>query len=411
MRILFILTQSLESPGGGGRYFPLAKALVKKGYEVALIALHHNYGSLKVKSYNKSGVNIQYVGQMHVKKIRSTKYYYGLTNLLFTVILATINLTRAAIKARSDVIHICKAQPMNAIAARIAGFILRVPIFLDSDDYEALNNRFKYKWQQKIVSWFEDGTVRYVKGITVSNTFLADRFKSLGFPSEKILIIPHGTNTDMSNLLSAENIDEKMREIMNRLAVYPEDQVIIYIGSMSLTSHAVDLLLRSFKIMCDRLSNVKLVLVGGGEDIDYLMNLAVDLAIDHQVIFTGRVDPSDVPYYFRLADISVDPKLDTTLAHSTLSLKVFESIAAGVPCVAADTGDTKKILDSAGMVIKPGDIEALAEGLIYLLENPDTLLEMKMKTHELKKKYDWNSLAGNFSEIYNDLQPVCNPQY
>ncbi len=47
MRILFLLTQDLDSPSGAGRYQPMAKYLTKLGHQVTIAALHSNYFSLK----------------------------------------------------------------------------------------------------------------------------------------------------------------------------------------------------------------------------------------------------------------------------------------------------------------------------------------------------------------------------
>ena len=156
MRITFILTQSLESPGGAGRYLPLAKALTNIGHQITIIALHHNLKNIREKCFFMNGVKVIYVGQMHVKKIGSSKYYYGLIPLTWIILTGTIKLTYAALITRCEAIHICKAQPMNIIAGWVAKKIKKVPLYLDSDDYETQNNRFKYTWQQKIVARFEN---------------------------------------------------------------------------------------------------------------------------------------------------------------------------------------------------------------------------------------------------------------
>ena len=49
MRIHFLLTQDLESPSGLGRYFPMARELVRLGHQVTISALHSDYANLKHK--------------------------------------------------------------------------------------------------------------------------------------------------------------------------------------------------------------------------------------------------------------------------------------------------------------------------------------------------------------------------
>ena len=46
MRILFILTQDLDSPSGLGRYRPMAEVLIQSGHQVRILALHPDFQNL-----------------------------------------------------------------------------------------------------------------------------------------------------------------------------------------------------------------------------------------------------------------------------------------------------------------------------------------------------------------------------
>jgi len=401
MRITFILTQSLESPGGAGRYLPLAKALTNIGHQITIIALHHNLKNIREKCFFMNGVKVIYVGQMHVKKIGSSKYYYGLIPLTWIILTGTIKLTYAALITRCEAIHICKAQPMNIIAGWVAKKIKKVPLYLDSDDYETQNNRFKYTWQQKIVARFENQISNFATGITVSNSFIANHYKSLGYPINQIIKIPHGINPEIIYHSSTSTLPEKLAILRTSLSLKGTDRVIVYIGSMSLLSHAIDLLVKAFQIVYEHIPQSKLLLVGGGEDIDAIQKLVNAYQLDEQIIFTGRVKNAEIFYYYRLGEISIDPKYKTELSESTLSIKVLESIGAGVPCIAADTGDTKSIIGKSGLVVEPGNIEALASAIIDCLENPSRLEEMKNECKALQNKYGWSALVREFEQIYS----------
>lgn len=376
MKITFLLTQSLESPGGGGRYFPLAKALVARGYSVVLIALHHNYKEAKERSFILNGVQVRYAAQMHVKKTGNIKTYFPPSRLVLVTIWATFRLFWVGLWTPTDVLYVCKTQPMNGFAAWLLHLILQKPVFLDSDDFEAVNNRFTGKWQQRLVAWFEDWMPKFAAGITVGNSFIAKRFEDIGYPGAQITLMPHGVDRTFFELDDI-TLPGRLAALRGMWNIEARHRVIVYVGSMSLVSHAVDLLLEAFSIVLDRNSNALLLLVGAGEDFVELQKLAKSLNLHEGIRFVGRVPVSDVPYYFKLGELSVDPLRRTLPAESSLSLKLLESIAVGVPCVTTDIGDRKMIVQKAGIAVPPDDAYLLAEGILQILEQPKLAISMR----------------------------------
>jgi hypothetical protein len=61
VRILFLLTQDLDSPSGQGRYLPLAQGLARLGHAVHIAALHADFASLTTTSAEEGGVQVEYV--------------------------------------------------------------------------------------------------------------------------------------------------------------------------------------------------------------------------------------------------------------------------------------------------------------------------------------------------------------
>lgn len=400
MRITFLLTQSLESPGGGGRYFPLAKALVTQGHRVTIFALHHNYRQAGRRRFVRDGVEVAYVGQMHVRKEGSRKEYFHPLALLWVTAIATLRLSFAALRQPGDLIHVGKTQPMNGVAAWIAHRLRGVPVYVDSDDYEAINNRFSGRWQQRIVAWFEDWLPSFARGITVGNTFIGERFKSLGYPSEKIALVPNGADRDTFAVLDRPAGRTRLAALRRELDLAETQPVIVYVGSMSLVSHAIDLLLEAFLKVCERQPDTRLLLVGGGEDLEHLRRLAQHLEVADHVHFVGRVPAEEVPYYYRMGTVTVDPRRDSLPAESSLSLKLIESIATGVPCVTTDVGDRRLMVGEAGIAVPPGDAQALAEALLSILEEPRNAARMRQAALALRERYWWDVRVHDFVSLY-----------
>ena len=397
-KIVFVLTQSLTSPGGVGRFGPLARALVAKGYQVELYALHHDWENLEIKSFFQDGVFIKYVGQMHVQKKNSRKYYFKTHQLLWIVLKATIKLAWAIYKSDADIIQVCKAQPMNVLAARFGS--RGRPLFCDCDDYEAETNNINNKWQKFIISWIEDSIVKDFKAISTNTRFSLNRYISLGFDAEKIAYLPNGVEKKRFSLKKDHSAATLVPEPIKHLV--PNTTLIVYLGSLGILTHPVDLVLAAYKDVLNVIPNSHLIIIGGGEDFDKLIALSEELRIFKNTIFTGHVQASQIPHYLAYATVTIDPVYDNLIAKSRYPLKIIESLYMGVPVITSDVGDRRDILlnEEFGILIKPGDSQALAKALISLLNNDLLLDAMSKKALAYRKTWSWDRLVYQLINLY-----------
>lgn len=395
--ILLLLTQDLKSPSGLGRYFPIAKYLVKAGFSVTIAALHPNYKSLTENQFIQDGVKVHYVSQMHVFKDENQTSYFRPGRLIWLTIKATCKLFKAGMSHHYDVILIGKPHPMNGIAGFLAGRMKKSKIIVDCDDYEAASNHYTSRWQRGIVQLFENGIPKITDLVTTNTHFTAQRLMDLGIKSEKIHYLPNGTDPDRFN---NEQVGIQ-QEILEKFSL-ADQRVIIYIGSLNLSNHAVDLLLRSFKIVHTENKNTKLMIVGGGKDFEQLKSLAEELEIQQDIIFAGRISPDKISAYYRIADISVDPVYNTDADRGRCPLKLFESWATGTPIVTSDVGD-RSILGKDGtdlVLAKSGDPEDLAKKILALLNNSSKLSLVGKNGKEKSNDFYWEVLINESKEVF-----------
>jgi glycosyltransferase involved in cell wall biosynthesis len=395
-RATFVLTQSLECPSGVGRYWPLARGLVRRGYRVRVLALHPDYDRLTQRRFTRDGVEVWYVAQMHVHKTGSQKRYFGPLRFLRVVTVASVRLTWAAITTPSDLFHIGKPHPMNGIAA-LALLALGKKVYLDCDDLEAASNRFSAGWQRTVVAWFEDHLPRWVHGITVNTRFLQTRLQPLVRKSRRIVLVPNAVDSARFQPPDPATIAEvRLRHGLE------ERPVVAYVGSMSLTNHAIDLLLKSFaQVVIREIPQAALLLVGGGEDLSALERMAADWGIEEHVRFVGRVPPDDVPAYYAAADVVVDPVYDDEIARARSPLKLYESLAVGTPIVTGDAGDRRRALDNNEALLVPaGDAQALGHRLVVLLEDSTARERLRRWATARRDRYFWGNRIEEFVRIY-----------
>ena len=400
LSILFLITSDLESPAGLGRYGPMAKALVRKGHRVTIAALHPDFSSLKQTAFEDQGVRVYYVAPMHVRKQGDRKSYYPVYQLLGIVLQATYAFTRIALSNPADIIYIGKPYPMNGLAGLLSKALKKRKLVLDCDDYEAAASHFSGVWQKWLVSFFENHLPRFADHFTTHTQFLRDRLLSLGIPAERIGYIPNGVD----RLRFFPPVQNQVADLRNRLGLN-EKKVIGYIGSLSYPSHPLDLLIKSFQEIHQRIPEALLLIVGGGETFDLIKGQIRKLGLENYTQFCGRIHPDRIPLYYQVLDVSVDPVYDNDVARARCPLKLFESWASGVPFVTGNVGDRPHLLGTppAGVLVKPGDGEALAQGILTLLLNPEIRSQCIERGREQIEKYYWDNLVDDLEKIYLQL--------
>jgi glycosyltransferase involved in cell wall biosynthesis len=192
LSILYLLTQDLESPGGLGRYFPLARALAARGHHVRIAALHSNWDTLTDLRFEQDGVLVEYVAPMHVQKSGNQKRYYSSSKLLWVTMQASWALSRAALTAPVEIIHVGKPHPMNSLAGLLAHQLKNRILCVDCDDYEAGSNRFGQKWQKTVVAFFEKLIPRCSDLVTTNTQYMQAKILSWGCPPERIFYLSTG---------------------------------------------------------------------------------------------------------------------------------------------------------------------------------------------------------------------------
>ncbi len=364
MRITFLLTQSLERPSGLGRYWPMARVLASQGHQVTILALHPAWFNLALRRFTREQVQVHYVGPMHIRQNDRGKNYYNPLQLIGVVLFSTLRLTWYALRTPSDVILLGKAQPMNGMAGLLVRKLRRISLWLDCDDYETGSGRFASDWQRRVVAWFEQRLPQWAERVSVNTEFMRRYVLAHGVAPERVCLIPNGVEHERFMPINNSEV-ECLREQWH----LHDRRCAVYVGSLSLANHAVDLLLAATAELVQVLPDLLLLIVGSGEDDAVLRDLARQLGLHEHVRFFGMVPSSQVPLYYHLAEVSVDPVRDDEASQARSPLKLFESWATGVPFVTGAVGDRRTLLANGvnGILVVPNDPHALAEGIKRVL--------------------------------------------
>lgn len=397
MQIVFLGTSGIDDASPRGRWLPIARELVRAGHRVDLALLHPTYDVLSPHRSTIEGVQVAHVGQMHVYGYPGHRRYFGPLKLLQVSLSGSLALARHTIGLRPDAIHIMKPQPINGLAGVLAARVLKRPFYIDCDDYEAAANRFSGAWQRRLVQWWEDHLPPKAQGVSVNTRFLYERCRQLGVVEQRIVYVPNGVDVARMPRVS----DTMIHQLRDRLGL-GDAPIIVYLGAMSTIAHGVDLLIDAFATVRHLLPQARLLMVGDGDDRVMLETHARTLGINDAIRWVGRVAPNETAVYLASAQCSVDPVHDSPGARARSPLKIVESLAQGVPVVTSDVGDRSEMLGggSAGLLVSPGNAQALALALLRVLTEPELRARLASGARERAAAYEWRRLMHPWLSMY-----------
>lgn len=139
------------------------------------------------------------------------------------------------------------------------------------------------------------------------------------------------------------------------LGIEEKTPVILYMGSFFYFS-GLDQVIRDLAGLSPK---PYLVLIGGGEQESDLRNLSANLGLGDRVIFTGFVPFRDLPRYFSVCDVAINPMTPSLVSDTALPNKVLQYMASGLPVVSTRLkGLSALFSDSEGveLVAQPSDV-------------------------------------------------------
>jgi glycosyltransferase involved in cell wall biosynthesis len=218
--------------------------------------------------------------------------------------------------------------------------------------------------------------IGHADAITVSSTYLQKRFGGI--------IVPHGRDTDWLNPANYEQADCKKSLGLD------SHQVVMFLGTPRPHKGLEELILAIKQL---NRPNLCLALVGFAEDSPYVQKLKY--AANGAARFFPPQPFAALPEFLAAADLLVIPQQTDSFSQGQVPAKVFDAMAMAKPIVATAVSDLPQILaDETGLIVKPDSVEALAQGIGYLLDHPDEAIKMGQRARDrCTRYYSWSVMA------------------
>jgi glycosyltransferase involved in cell wall biosynthesis len=158
----------------------------------------------------------------------------------------------------------------------------------------------------------------------------------------------------------------------------PEHRILAF-GKWG-TYKRLEPMLEAFKEVARQIPSARLVIAGTDhpKTPGYLQSIREKLGSRSDVIFRGYVAEEDISQLFQSSSLAVLPYTSSAGSSGIAHL----ACTYGVPIVASDIPDFRRLADEEGLAIDffpPGNISQLAQHLIDLLQNRDRQIEMAMQ--------------------------------
>lgn len=348
------------------------RSLAEAGYNVSLISPGANYE-------NKDGVRI--IGTFSSKGGR-----------LFRMTVTVRRVFQAALEENAHVYHFHDPELIPfGLFLRILG---KKVIYDVHEDYPLdIQSRYWLPfWMKSLTSWFfkrfENFSARYFNCVVSATPAIAKRFKQI-----------NDNTVTVQNFPRLNELSTPGKEIIWQ----DRSDAVIFAGGFDI-SRGIKETVEAIKLVQKKLK-VQLILAGRFSPKS-LQNDIQKLPGWKHVEYRGFVSRKKLAELLRVVKAGLDFRHPESQYQVAYPIKIFEYMSVGIPVIISNFPLWQKIVDSAGcgLLVNPLDPQAIAESIIYILENPEEAEEMgKRGKKAIEEIYNWSNEEIKLLEAYKDL--------
>ncbi|MFZ5801308.1 MAG: glycosyltransferase, partial [Candidatus Omnitrophota bacterium] len=288
-------------------------------------------------------------------------------------------------KGRIDLLHI-NTNIISGLPAILAAKISGIPCVCHLRQTRALikRERFFAKWVDKFIVTNEKARKTYARDI----------------PADELVLIYNGI--DVEKFGNEKTVED--RKLRMELGVKDNEAVVGMVGRIVEGKGHTEFI-KAAAIVKTMNPKTKFLVVGGyptpnRELEQQLMSLAYQLNLNGNLRFIGwRDDIKSITGVFDIAvQLSTKPE--------GFGLTCIEAMALNKPVIATNIpGPSEIVVDGVtGFLVPPGNPQAIAEKIEYLLEHPDVAQEMgKAGRKRVEERFNIKETVRKIEKVYEEI--------
>lgn len=377
MKILFFI-DTLKTGGAERQISQLAQGLAQRGHDISVVTVYSG-GQYWDWLQNRQGIQVQALFETKTK----------------SVIIAGLQLAWSVVKLR----HLLRKNSFKIVYSTL--YISNLIAWLAIQGKPEVNlvwgiraSSLKLNWKRALPFYLCKLVSASVPLLIANSQAGLTYHKTQGYRCKSSVIVPNGIDTCQfcPNSEAGIKVHEEWR-------VSEGETLIGIVGRLDpIKDHPT--FLQAAALLGKQHKDVRFVCVGDGS-MDYrqeLCRLAEKLGLAELIIWAG--ERTDMPAVYNALDIVCSSSLSEGFPNV-----IAEAMACGVPCVVTDVGDSASIVGQAGLVIQPGNTEALVDAWLQLIVQKPiaketcrerivkefSLLTLVNKTETILKELNYNS--------------------
>lgn len=392
MKILYI-HQYFNTPEGGGplRSWHFSNALVESGMDVEVLTAGN---SSDYSSKNINGITIHYLPVTYNQT-------YGYFNRIKSFILFVFHSIQISKKIKADLVYASSTPLTVGLIALYLKHTKNIPYIFEVRDL----------WPKAPIQ------LGYIKNFLLKKTLLyiekhiyskAGGLVALSNPiAEHInLIFPLTPVTTLTNISDTEYFQSKSKG-ENTDFITTDKLVISYIGSVGYANNLITFINLADFFQTNNDTNTLFIIAGKGSELDLLKQKANDKQLKN-IKFIPYQNREGLRKLLKVTDLSYISFREEPVLKTGSPNKLFDSLAAGVPCISNIKGWWVDSLENEECVFyfPPANQLQLFQHIQQMLENPDQLEIAKIKALTIaKERFEKKKICSRFVNYIKEYTP------
>jgi L-malate glycosyltransferase len=291
-------------------------------------------------------------------------------------------------RIKPDLLHAHYASGYGTLG-RLSGFRPYILSVWGSDVYD-------FPSESPLKREILKGNLRSADLIASTSNVMAKQTLKICPDLSKIFITPFGIDTDLFKPAKSQ-----------------KNHNIFTIGTIKSLAfkYGIDTLIKAFAEARHSLatidqriaSQLRLLVVGEGEEKERLSELVVSLGLSDVAEFTGAVPHTLVPDYLNRLDIYIAA---SRLDSESFGVAILEASACALPVIVANVGGLPEVVEDGvtGIIVEKDDYFALANAIVKLVMDEDLRKKLgQAGSQRVISQYKWEDSVSTMEDVYNRI--------